>query len=97
MGQFVKRVRETGMLLDKLTSREQPSTSTCRRSQEFKMSRSSSMRILHKDVMKPYKIDPPNRLNFVNLAEGRLTKDGKFYRKIISSDEAQFHLSGYVN
>ncbi|KAL7724213.1 hypothetical protein ACLKA6_010198 [Drosophila palustris] len=51
--------------------------------------------------MKPYKvqlvqqlkpIDHPNRLLFANWVADRLAEDGEFYRKIIFSDEAHFHL-----
>jgi len=121
--QFVKRIRQTGSLLDKATrSRarsvrsteniatvvqsvlEQPSTR--HRSQNLNISRTSLRRILNKDLdMKPYKIqlvqelkphDHPVRLRFVQWAEQRLVEE-HFYRKIIFSDEAHFHLGGYVN
>ena len=87
--------------------REPPSTSTRHRSQQLDISRTSLIRILHEDLaMKPYKvqlmqqlkpIDYPKRLKFANWAVGRLAEDGEFYRKIIFSDEAHFHLGGYVN
>ncbi|XP_044758934.1 uncharacterized protein LOC123316778 [Coccinella septempunctata] len=56
--------------------------------------------------MKPYKvqlvqqlkpIDHPSRLRFANWAENCLAEDNEFYQKIIFSDEAHFHLGGYVN
>lgn len=124
--QFVKRVRETGSLLNKPTHlrscpvrtaeniavvarsvREQPSTSTRHRSQELNISRTSLRRILHKDLgMKAYKVqlvqeikphDHPMRFRFAEWAEDRLAEDEHFYRKIVFSDEAHFHLAGYVN
>ncbi|CAK9833058.1 hypothetical protein ANTRET_LOCUS9796 [Anthophora retusa] len=124
--QFVKRVRETGSLLNKTTRvrtrpvrsteniaavaqsvREQPSTSTRHRSQELNISRTSLRRILHKDLgMNAYKVqlvqelkphDHLMRFRFAQWAEDRLIEDEHFYRKIIFSDEAHFHLGGYVN
>lgn len=87
--------------------RERPSTSIRHRAQELHLSRSTTHRILRKDLaLKPYKvqlaqqlkpIDHPKRLRFANWAEDRLAEDGEFYRKIIFSDEAHFHLGGYVN
>lgn len=86
---------------------ERPSTSIRHRSQELNLSRSTLHRILRKDLaFKPYKvqlvhrlkpIDHPSRLRFANWAEDRLEDDPEFYRKIIFSDEAHFHLGGYVN
>ncbi|KAM8702697.1 hypothetical protein ACLKA7_000827 [Drosophila subpalustris] len=65
--------------------REQPSTSTRHRSQQLDISRTSLIRILHKDLaMKPYKvqlvqqlkpIDHPNRLLFANWVADRLAED----------------------
>lgn len=124
--QFVKRVRKTGMLVDKPTRvrtrpvrsteniaavaesvRESPLTSTRHRSQQLDIPRTSLLRILRKDLaMKPYKvqlvqklkaIDHPSRLRFADWAQDRLAEDAEFYRKIIFSDEAHFHLGGYVN
>ncbi|KZC15025.1 hypothetical protein WN55_08618 [Dufourea novaeangliae] len=87
--------------------REQPSTSTRHRSQELNISRTSLRRILHKDLgMNAYKVqlvqelkphDHPMRFRFAQWAEDRLIEDEHFYRKIIFSDEAHFHLGGYVN
>jgi len=84
---------------------EQLSTST--RSQNLNISRTSLRRIVNKDLgMKPYKIqlvqelklhDHPMRFRFAQWAEQRLVEDEHFYRKIIFSDEAHFHLGGYVN
>jgi len=124
--QFVKRVRETGSLMDKTTRvrprtvrtpeniaavaesvREHQSTSTRHRSQELNISRTSLRRILHKDLgMKAYKVqlvqklkphDHPMRFRFAQWAEERLAEDEDFFRKIVFSDEAHFHLGGYVN
>ena len=87
--------------------REQPSTSTRHRSQQLDISRTSLMRILHKDlVLKQYKVqlvqqlkptDHLNRLRSANWAQDCLAEDDEFYRKIIFSDEAHFHFGGYVN
>jgi len=122
--QFVKRIRQTGSLLDKATrSRarpvrsteniaavaqsvlEQPSTSTCQRSQNLNISRTSLRRILNKDLgMKPYKVqlvqelkphDHPMRFRCSQWPEQRLVEDE--HLKIIFSDEAHFHFDGYVN
>ena len=123
---FVKRVRESGSLMDKATRsrarpvrsieniaavaesvRDNPSTSTRHRSQELNISRTSLQRILTKDLgLTPYKIqlvqelkpnDHPMRFQFAQWAEERLMEDEHFYRKVIFSDEAHFHLGGYVN
>ncbi|KYM81653.1 Major facilitator superfamily domain-containing protein 6, partial [Atta colombica] len=74
--------------------------STRHRSQNLNISRTSLRRILNKDLgMKPYKVqlvqelkphDHPIRFRFAE-------EDEHFYRKIIFSDEAHFHLGGYVN
>jgi len=45
--------------------------------------------------LKPH--DHPMRFRFDQWAEQRLVEDEHFYRKIIFSDEAHFHLGGYVN
>jgi len=86
---------------------EQPSISTRHRSQNLNISCTSLRRILNKDLgMKPYKVqlvqelkphDYPMRFRFAQWAEQRLVEDEHFYRKIIFSDEAHFHLDGYVN
>ena len=83
---------------------ENLSTSTRCRSQELNIPRTTLRRILQKDLaMKPYKVelvqqlkslDHPSPLQFADWAEDRLTEDGQFYRKIIFSDEAHFHLGG---
>jgi len=72
------------------------------------ISRTSLRRILNKDFgMKPHKVqlvqelkphdDHPMHFRFAQWAEQRLVEDEHFYRKIIFSDEAHFHLGGYVN
>jgi len=77
------------------------------RSQELNISRTSLRRILHKELgMKPYKVQlvqelKPNdhqvHFGFAQWAQQRLLEDDHFYQKIIFSDEAHFHLDGYVN
>ena len=53
---LVKKVKETGILIDK-PKREAPSTSIHRRSQQLNISETSLRRILHKDLgMPPYKV-----------------------------------------
>lgn len=74
---------------------------------KYKSGTASLRRILHKDLgMNAYKVqfvqelkphDHPMRFRFAQWAEGRLIEDEHFYRKIIFSDEAHFHLGGYVN
>jgi len=86
---------------------EQSSTSIRHRSQNLNISRTSLRRILNKDLgMKPYKVqllqelkphDHPMRFRFAQWNEQRLVENEHFYRKIIFSDEAHFHLDGYVN
>ncbi len=123
---FVKKVKETGLLIDKPTRtkqptkrtpenvdavaenvRESPGTSTRHRAQELNISRTTLRRILHKDLgMTPYKVqlvqklkqrDHPFRFRFAEWACDRLKEDANFGKKIIFSDEAHFHLGGYVN
>lgn len=87
--------------------RENPSTSTRHRSQELNISRTSLRRILRKDLgMTPYKVqlvqelkphDHPLRFRFARWANEKLHDDVDFAQKIIFSDEAHFHLGGYVN
>jgi len=86
---------------------EQASTSTRHRFQNLNISRTSLRRTLNKDLgMKQYKVqlvqelkphDHPMRFRFTQWTEQRLVEDEHFYRKIIFSDEAHFHLGGYVN
>ena len=87
--------------------RQNPGTSTRRRSQQVGIPRTTLRRILHKDLgMFAYKIqlvqelkpnDLPQRLRFAEWALNELNDDPNFARKIIFSDEAHFHLGGYVN
>ncbi|XP_018375528.1 PREDICTED: uncharacterized protein LOC108769183 [Trachymyrmex cornetzi] len=87
--------------------RQNPTTSTRRRSQQLSISRTSLRRILHKDLgLFAYKIqmtqelkanDHPLRYQFAVWAIDQLNNDVDFGRKIIFSDEAHFHLGGYVN
>lgn len=87
--------------------RDRPTTSTRQRSQQLDISRTSLRRILHKDLgMTPYKVqltqqlkpyDHLARFRFAKWAQERLDGDEGFGRKIIFSDEAHFHLGGYVN
>jgi len=122
---FVKKVRETGMLVDKtqgprartvriaenITAVDKsvqlnPSMSTHRRSQQLNISRTSLRKILHKDLgLFPYKIqltqqlkanDHEIRYRFSVWALEQLEMDNDFAQKIIFSDEAHFHLNGYV-
>lgn len=79
-----------------------------KRSQHLGMSYGSLHRILHDDLgMKAYKVqlvqelkpeDHSHRRNFVDWIQQMNENDHDFvYEKIIMSDEAHFHLSGYVN
>lgn len=84
-----------------------PTTSTRRRSQQVGVSRTTLRRILHKDLgMFAYKVqlvqvlklnDLPQRFRFAEWALNELNDDPDFARKIIFSDEAHFHIGGYVN
>lgn len=123
---FVKKVRETGLLIDNRTYsrvrpvrsteniaavaesvRLNPRTSTRQRSQQLNISRTSLRRILHKDLgLFAYKVqltqelkqnDHPLRYRFSVWALEQLEIDDNFAQKIIFSDEAHFHLGGYVN
>lgn len=83
------------------------STSTRRRSQQLNISRTTLRRILHQDLgMYTYKVqlvqelkqvDHQQRFRFADWALNKLNDDPDFARKIIFSDEAHFHLGGYVN
>lgn len=86
---------------------EDPRLSIPRRSQQLGISQTSLQRILHKDLLlHPYKMqltqelkprDHGLRRTFVNWVLEMQTIDPDFFRKIILSDEAHFHLDGYVN
>lgn len=83
--------------------RQQPNLSTRKRAAALNVTRSSVLRILHKDLhMHPYKIqlvhelkptDPANRLLFANEMMNRFPA----VDNILFSDEAHFHLNGHVN
>lgn len=84
-----------------------PGTSTRHRSQQLNISRTSLRRILHKNLgLFAYKVqlsqqlkehDHSLRHRFAVWALEQLELDNDFGRKIIFSDEAHFHLGGYVN
>lgn len=87
--------------------RVRPRTSIRHRASEMNISRSSMQRILRKDLgLWPYKVqlvqqlkarDHPLRYRFAVWACDQLEIDDDFAQKIIFSDEAHFHLGGYVN
>ncbi|CAB3258594.1 unnamed protein product [Arctia plantaginis] len=84
-----------------------PETSTRRRASQLAISRSSLRRILVKDLrIFPYKVQsvhhllPVDRQTRVTYAQAILNLEDEvddFSTKIIMSDEAHFHLNGYVN
>lgn len=84
-----------------------PKTSIRHRAQQLHLKRSTLHTILTKDLhLKAYKIqltqelkpiDHQARRTFVNWALQRKEENGDFFNKIIFSDEAHFHLGGYVN
>lgn len=84
-----------------------PQKSVRRRSQQLGIRYSSLQRILVRDLhYHPYKIqftqelkmlDHQKRLDFVDWVLRRQQEDDGFARKVIFSDEAHFHLNGYVN
>lgn len=86
---------------------ESPKTSIRRRSQQLAISRSSLQRILAKDLrLHAYKIqltqelkprDHHHRRIFANWILEQTELDDEFGNRIIFSDEAHFHLGGYVN
>lgn len=86
---------------------EQPSTSTRRRAQQLHLTRSSLMNIMHKDLhLHAYKVqltqelkpsDHNQRREWSEWWQEMATVDDQFSKKIIFSDEAHFHLSGFVN
>lgn len=87
--------------------REHPGTSIRHRGQELQISRSSLQRILTKDLhLHAYKVqitqelkprDHGQRREFVEWIIDRQNRDADFSNKIIFSDEAHFHLDGFVN
>ena len=84
-----------------------PMKSVRRRSQQLGLTRSSLRRILRYDLhFYPYKIqltqqlkvtDHQKRRQFVDWVLRRRQEDARFANKIIFSDEAHFHLNGFVN
>lgn len=84
-----------------------PRTSTRRRATQLGISRRTLQRILVKDLkMFPYKVQtvqqllPADRQSRINYSQAILNlhhEEDNFFSKIIMSDEAHFHLSGYVN
>lgn len=94
----VERVRES--------IAEDPSTSTRRRSGQVGMSQSSLRRILTRLNLFPYKIQlvqqlkPPDfvqRLQYAVRFQDIARGDPEFIHKLIMSDEAHFHLNGFIN
>jgi hypothetical protein len=87
--------------------RQRPRTSIRRRALELNISYTSTQRILRKDLgLWPYKVqlvqelkarDHPLRYQFAVWACEQLETDPDFAQKIIFSDEAHFHVGGYVN
>lgn len=86
---------------------EDPNLSIPRRAQELGLKKTSTWRILQKDLnLHPYKIvltqelkplDHRRRREFAAWSLEQLERDRNFAKKIIFSDEAHFWLSGYVN
>lgn len=86
---------------------ENPGTSIRHRSQQLDITRSSMQRILTKDLhLHAYKVqltqelkprDHLQRLTFANWILDKKENDADFRNKIIFSDEAHFHLGGFVN
>lgn len=84
-----------------------PSTSIRRRAQELGLQRTSLATILHKDLhLFPFKIqltqellpqDHLRRRTYANRMLQLAHDNPDFHEKIIMSDEAHFHLNGYVN
>jgi len=84
-----------------------PTVSTRRRATQLGISRTSLRRILKVDLMMfPYKIqlaqkllprDEPQRLQYANRLILLSTENPKFLNNLIMSDEAHFHLNGFVN
>lgn len=86
---------------------DNPGTSIRRRGQELQISRSSLQRILTKDLcLHAYKIqltqllkpnDHAQRREFVEWIIEQQQMNADFSSKLILSDEAHFHLDGFVN
>lgn len=85
----------------------EPSTSIRRAAQQARMSYGTTWTILKRDLnLFPYKIqvhqqlkdvDVSRRLDFANLMLEKIEKNEINIKKIWFSDEAHFHLNGYVN
>ena len=86
---------------------ENPGLSIPHRSLELGVSQTTLHRILHKNLcLKAYKVqltqelkpaDHQQRRVFVNWVLKMHENEPDFHRKIIMSDDAHFHLGGYVN
>lgn len=86
---------------------ENPKTSIRHRSQQLQISRSTTQRILTKDLhLHAYKIqltqelkpaDHGKRRQFVQWVMEQSEVDANFSKKVIFSDEAHFHMNGFVN
>lgn len=86
---------------------DNPGLSIPKRSQQLGISQTSLHRILHKDLnMHAYKVqlvqelkptDHAQRRTFVNWVLEMQAGNPDFFRKVIFSDEAHFHLEGFVN
>ena len=86
---------------------ENPGLSIPRRSLELGIPQTSLHRILHKDLgLKAYKVQLTQELKPADHQQRRVfadwvlemhENDPEFHRKIILTDEAHFHLGGYVN
>nr|XP_022920706.1 uncharacterized protein LOC111429121 [Onthophagus taurus] len=86
---------------------ENPGLSIPRRSLELGIPQTSLHRILHKDLgLKAYKLqltqelkpsDHQQRRIFADWVVEMHENDPEFHRQIILSDEAHFHLGGFVN
>lgn len=86
---------------------ESPRTSIRHRSQQLHISTSTLQRILTKDLhLRAYKIqlvqelkptDHSKRRAFVNWMLEKKEENDEFFSEIILSDEAHFHLGGFVN
>lgn len=94
----IERVRES--------VEEIPETSTRRRSTQLELSRRSLQRILATLHMFPFKIqlvqqlkpaDYQHRLDYAIAFQQNAREDPAFIHNLIMSDEAHFHLNGFVN
>lgn len=84
-----------------------PSTLTCRASLQLGISRTTVMRILHKRLkLHPYKVqllhelkpnDKPKHFDFAMHILNKIDEDNSYLENVIISNEATFHVSGYVN